>query len=535
MRRLNGLLIGFNILVSLALLAAASLGPVCAYNWLQFGGNAQHSGSNLNETLINASSASRLGRVFQVSLASSIDGPLAYLSGVTTPSGMKDVVYGTTWAGGILALDAHSGAQVWAKQAFSDPCKIKDTPYDCIVHSAAAIDPNLQYVYSYSLDGRVHKYLVGDGSEVVDAHWPELVTLKPDLEKQSASLVFATAQDGHTYLYVPFASYAGDWGEYQGHIVAINLDSGAQKVFNMVCSDQTVHFTYAPGPPDCPDIQASVWGRASVVYLPALDKIFMTTANGPYDPAKHDWSTSVIALNPDGSGANGDPLDSYTPDTYPQLNNFDIDMGSTAPVILPVPPNSAVRSLGLQSGKDGKLRLLNLANLSGQGGPGHTEGEIGAVLDVPIGDAQANDFEVRTAPVVWTNPADGSTWIFISNDFGICAYKLVFDAGGFPSLAFQWKNTTYTLSSSPAMANGVLYLASSVNATHGIIRALDPLTGSSLWSDSTIGTIHWSVPVVDNGVLYISDENNHLTAYALDGAVPQTAVCHYSWLPALFH
>jgi hypothetical protein len=531
---MNILLAGFNTLVVMVLMALTTLGPVCSYNWLQFGGNAQHTGSNLNETLINASNVSHLRRIFQVNLASSIDGPVVYLSGVATLSGIRDVVYGTTWAGGILALDAHTGAQVWAKQAFTAPCKIKGTPYDCIVHSAAAVDPNLKFVYSYSLDGKVHKYKVGDGTEIVDGGWPEIATLKPDLEKQSASLVFATARDGHTYLYVPFSSYPGDWGEYQGHIVTINLDTGAQKVFNMVCSDQAVHFTYAPGTPDCPELQASVWGRAAVVYLPALDKIFMTTANGPYDPSKHDWGSSVIALNPDGSGANGNPLDSYTPDTYAQLNNFDVDLGSTAPVILPVPPDSAVRSLALQSGKDGKLRLLNLANLSGQGGPGHTEGEIGAVLDVPIGDPAASDFEVRTAPVVWNNPMDSSTWVFISNDFGVCAFKLVIDSGGLPSLAFQWKKPAYTLSSSPAMANGVLYLASSVDATHGVIRALDPLTGDTLWSDNTIGTIHWSVPVVDNGVLYISDENNHLTAYALDGAVPQTTACYYNWFSMIF-
>ena len=241
----------FSTLIVITLLAAAGLGPACPYNWLQFGGDSQHRESNVKETLISAGSVSRLKQRFQVSLVSSIDGPLAYLSDVATANGIQDVVYGTTWAGGIVARDAHSGALVWAKQAFSGPCKIKDTPYDCIVHSAAAIDPHLNFIYSYSLDGKVHKYRVGDGSEVLEGGWPELATLKPDLEKQSASLVFATAADGHTYLYVPFASYPGDWGEYQGHLVTINLDDGTQKVFNMVCSDQAVHFTYAPEPPDC--------------------------------------------------------------------------------------------------------------------------------------------------------------------------------------------------------------------------------------------------------------------------------------------
>jgi outer membrane protein assembly factor BamB len=67
-----------------------------------------------------------------------------------------------------------------------------------------------------------------------------------------------------------------------------------------------------------------------------------------------------------------------------------------------------------------------------------------------------------------------------------------------------------------------------------LIRALNPLTGDTLWSDDTLGTIHWSVPIVDNGVLYISDENNHLTAYSIGGAVPQTTACYSTWLSRIF-
>jgi hypothetical protein len=49
-------------------------------------------------------------------------------------------------------------------------------------------------------------------------------------------------------------------------------------------------------------------------------------------------------------------------------------------------------------------RLINLANLSGQGGPGHTGGEIGSIISVPQGPG------VLTQPAVWVNPSDGATW-----------------------------------------------------------------------------------------------------------------------------
>ena len=113
MRNINGWFSGISLLLGLTLLGFTAVGSGCAYNWPQFGGNAQHTGSNLQETLINGGNVSRLKQLFQVTLASSIDGPLAYVSGVATPAGVRDVVYGTTWVGGIVALDAHTGAQVW--------------------------------------------------------------------------------------------------------------------------------------------------------------------------------------------------------------------------------------------------------------------------------------------------------------------------------------------------------------------------------------------------------------------------------------
>jgi len=60
-------------------------------------------------------------------------------------------------------------------------------------------------------------------------------------------------------------------------------------------------------------------------------------------------------------------------------------LGSTAPAILPTPANSVVRHLAVQGGKDALLRLINLDNLSGQGAPGHTDGEISQPIGVPQG------------------------------------------------------------------------------------------------------------------------------------------------------
>ncbi len=247
-------------------------------------------------------------------------------------------------------------------------------------------------------------------------------------------------------------------------------------------------------------MQTAIWVRQAVVYDPETDRIYTTTGNGEFDGA-HDWGESVLALRPDGTGANGGPLDSYTPTDQESLSARDADLGSTAPAILPPLPGSTVAHLAVQGGKDAKLRLLNLDDLSGQGGPGHTGGEVGAIIDVPQGG------QVLTAPAVWTDPADGSVWVIVTNALGVSALRVVAGEDGTPQLVPQWQVPNG--GTTPIVANGVVFYAGA-----GTIRALDAATGNELWRDG-IGGIHWESPIVANGMVYITDGDGTLTAYGL--------------------
>ena len=50
-------------------------------------------------------------------------------------------------------------------------------------------------------------------------------------------------------------------------------------------------------------------------------------------------------------------------------------------------------------------------------------------------------------------------------------------------------------------------------ADNNRIGTYNPLTGASLWSDTTIGLIHWQSPIVVNGVLYLEDGSGHVLAW----------------------
>jgi hypothetical protein len=146
---------------------------------------------------------------------------------------------------------------------------------------------------------------------------------------------------------------SGDNGDYQGHVTAIDLGSGAQKVFNSTCSDQAVHFARIPATPNCATARSAIWARPSVIHHAPLDRIYMGTGNGTYNgnAGGFHWSESIIALNPNGTGTGTKPLDAYTPTNFQALDDSDADLGSTAPAILPVPPSSAVRILRCSPGR----------------------------------------------------------------------------------------------------------------------------------------------------------------------------------------
>jgi outer membrane protein assembly factor BamB len=483
------------ILLAVLVLAAASRAalpaPARAADWPEFNVDGRHNGNNQQETAIHSGNVSTLHALYHVTLPGHPDGPPVFLSGVVTPLGMKDVLFFTTKEGHILALDAANGGTIWSKRPATTPQYTTSSP---------AIDPNRLYVYSYGLEGRVHKYQVGDGTEITTGGWPQLVTLKPSVEKCSPPLSLAVTNGGAAYLYVANGGYPGDAGDYQGHVTAINLATGLQNVFNTMCSDQTVHFVMSPGTPDCSGgVQSAVWARPAVLYSSELDRIFLGTGNGTYnaDTGGHFWGDSILALNPDGTGTgtNGLPLDSYTPVEFQTLQNNDADLGSTAPALLPPVPGSNVGALAVQSGKDGKLRLLDLANLSHSGtpGPGQIGGEL-QKISVPQGG------EVLTQPAVWVNPVDGGIWVIVANDNGISGLQVTVNGSGNPSLSSPWNSGTG--GTSPLVANGMVFYVGGSG-----VRALDPTSGTQLWSDTSPGGIHWQSPIVVGGRLYVADQN----------------------------
>ena len=197
--------------LSCALLAkapAATCAP--ATDWLQFGGDAAHGGFAATERGYSTALGNRVA--FAAPLPAAVDAAPLFVSAIATAIGSKDLLLAVTKDSALLALDAASGATVWRAQPGGMGTLTTGPP---------AVDPSRQFVYAYGLDGKIHKYLIADGTEIVDAAWPQVATLKPDIEKNASALTIATAGNGHTYLYAVSNSYY-DAGDFQGHLTAID-------------------------------------------------------------------------------------------------------------------------------------------------------------------------------------------------------------------------------------------------------------------------------------------------------------------------
>jgi hypothetical protein len=493
----------------LAVALALATTSCVAADWMQFGYDAVHSSNNPAETILTAGNVASVVLLYSQALPDNLDGAPVYLSNVATAGGNKNLLFAVSHAGTAMAINAADGSIVWSKS----PGPVS------VLNASPVIDPNRQYVYMAMPDGKIHKYAVADGTETIDANWPEVSTVKPTMERHNGSLSIGT-YNGTSYLYAIASAYT-DYGDYQGHLTTINLSTGAQVVFNSMCSNLPGHIAGPSGDP-CASTGSSVWGRGGAVFDAARGRVYISTGNGAYDASSggNNWGDSLISLAPDGTPATpGVPYDSYTPPNFETLAQQDLDLGAMSVALLPVPAASTIRHLGMQSGKDEVLRLINLDDMSGAGGPRHTGGELQS-----IPPASEWEYGGHEQSAVWVNPADGTTWlIFASYRTGLHAYTLGL-SGQMPQLTPVWRHSQGVGlgTTSPVIANGVLYhVGTADGASVNSLMARDPVTGNVLWNSAPLSGIHWQSPIVVDGVIYVSDVEGgtaYLKAYGITGS-----------------
>ena len=452
-------------------------------DWLRFNYDAQRSGVGPAATGITARNVKHL-RLRTVRLPGTVDSAAIELAGVTVGGRKRDVIVVSTTYGRTLALDPGSGKRLWE---FS-PADINSYMGSAQFTTATPIvDPDRNFVYAASPDGRIHKLALATGREVRSGGWPATVTADPTHEKIASALNIS----GNSVI-VTTGGYIGDVPPYQGHVVTIDRSSGQiTAVWNSLCSDR--HTLINP-PKSCPASDSAIWGRDGAVIEPGTGRMLVATGNAPFNGST-DWGDSVLELSPDGTRL----LHNWTPTDQARLNSNDLDLGSTSPAVLPVFHG---HRLVIQGGKAGVLDLLDLDRLNGTtGGPGPRLG--GQLQEIPA----PGPTEVFTAPAIWSH--NGEIWVFVADGSGTTAYVLT--GASRPRLQVAWKSGSG--GTSPVLAGGLLY----VYDPGGSLDVYAPTSGRRLASFPAGGG-HWNSPIVVGGrvILPVGNANDHSTRGTLE-------------------
>jgi PQQ-like domain len=440
-------------------------------DWPRFGYDAARRNAGPARTGITAANVGRLRRQ-QVRLPGTVDASPIYLRDVLVDGRRHDVFLVTTSYGKTLAIDAASGSVLWT---FTPAGYASWAGSARITNSTPVADGARRYVYAAAPDGKVHKLQVSNGSEVTAGAWPVAITRVPAREKIAPALNLA-----HGLVLEATGGYIGDAPPYQGHVVAIAAGSGRiVHVWNSLCSDR--HALLVPR--SCPESGSAIWARSGVVVAPGSGRLLVATGNGRFG-GKRYWGDSVLELSPQA----GSLVRSWTPRNYAELDSGDVDLGSTAPALLS-------SRLAVQSGKDGKLRLLRLPALGG--GTGRVGGEL-QTIGAPGG---AGVFSAMAVQRLRTG-----TRLFVGTSSGTWAYAL---RGG--RLHVLWRRGQ--AGTSPVVAGGLLH----VYDPGGGLNVLRPATGK-LVKRLPAGSGHWNSPIVTDGRIALpeGDANDHSTSGVLD-------------------
>ncbi|HKU57386.1 MAG TPA: PQQ-binding-like beta-propeller repeat protein [Gaiellaceae bacterium] len=399
-------------------------------------------------------------------LPGTVDSSPIYLHGVAINGARHDAFFVTTTYGITLAIDAANGKILWR---WRPPGYSRWAGSAQITTATPVADPSRRWIYAASPDGRIQKLTVAGGRAV----WRRSITKLPSREKIASSLNFAAGR-----VIATTGGYIGDAPPYQGHVAIVSSGGRLLHVWNSLCSNR--HGLLVPS--RCPASDSAIWGRAGAVVVPRSGKLLVATGNAPWD-GRVNWGDAVLVLS-----ARARLVGNYTPADTAQLNESDLDLGSTSPVYL-------TSNLVAQGGKDGKIRLLSLRRMRGTSP--HKGGEL-QVVSTPSGS------ELFTAPAVWRSGS--RTWLIAADNGATQAWSL--RSGKLHSV---WRASDP--GTSPVLAGGLLY----VYDPNGGLDVYEPATGK-LVTKLDCGGGHWNSPIVTDGRIALpeGDANAHSTSGVLD-------------------
>ncbi|HUJ21906.1 MAG TPA: hypothetical protein VLX58_10310 [Bryobacteraceae bacterium] len=506
----------------LVLMALAACFAAYAGEWLTFGGDAQRTGWAKGEKALSKDSLKSFGFEWKLHLdnepkeLTSLTAPVI-VEDVYTAKGVKDVLMIGGSSDNLYAIDADAGKLLWSKK-FTVEGKPKQQPH-WLCPNGLNDTPILQKeegglgtmnVYMIASDGKLHAMNVIDGED----RFPPAQFVPPFSKNWSLNF-----HDG-----VLYTATSQNCNGARSAVYAMDLKDPKRPI--------TAFFSKNGG----------IWGRAGVAIAPN-GNVFAETGDGDYNPAKGEYSDTVLELSPRELKL----LDHYTPSNFEFITKKDLDMGNMSPVVFPFKQWELVAA----SGKEGVIYLLDAKSM---GGANH-QTPLYKSPKLANEDVNLASRGFWGAFATWEDP-QGVRWLYApawgpphsqapafpvtngpAEHGSIMAFK-VEEKDGKAVLSPAWISRDMDSPEPPVIANGVVFALSngentqqldssgkiltskdraSKPAGNAVLYALDAATGKELFSSgNTIPEFtHFSGLGVANGRVFVSTFASNVYAFGV--------------------
>jgi hypothetical protein len=426
------------------------------------------------------------------------------------PSG-RAMIIAVTESNNVYALDAATGIAIWTDNAGVpmplsrlpcgniNPLGISGTPVVDLLSRSLFFDAMTTPDGGNTAKHMIFSVNVDTGA--TNAGWP--VDVNATAKSGTTTFVSSTQNERGALgvlngtVYVPYGGHYGDCGTYHGWLVGIPLSNPASVT------------AYATG-----GNQGGAWAVGGV----ASDgtNLFIATGN---TGGTSVWTggEAIIRLQP-GPVFSGLTNDYWAPTNWLTLDQRDLDIGGTGPLLVDVPganPSSLVVALG----KDGNAYLANRANLGG--------------VSVPVALSAVSSGAIRQAAATYRT-ASGTYVVLNGNGSSLVAFRITPTAP--PTIASAW-----TVSEN----GGGSPFVTSTDGTNNMVvwglgaegdqrlHAFNGDTGAVVFNggganELMTGTRHFNTAIAARGRIYVANDNQ---VYAFGVPVPPIDLTNMTLLP----
>jgi hypothetical protein len=547
-----------------ALLLLCACGAVAQNVTTEHYDNAR-TGLNPNESILNTSNVntSSFGKIFSQSVDGQIYAQPLYMAGLTiSGKGTHNVVFVATENDSVYAfdadnngganasplwkislLDAAHGAASGATTVPNGDVSSTDIQPTIGVTGTPVIDPNTNTMYLVSATKengsyaqRLHALDITSGAEKFGGPVPLSGSVSGNGNGSSGgTLNFDTKWENNRagllllngIVYIAFASH-GDNGPWHGWILAYN--AATLKQTSVWCASDN-------------GIGAGIWMSGSGIAADTNNptgnspggRLFVATGNGTFDAKtpytnSMDYGDSIVRLHLNSGVMT--VADDFTPLNQSTLNSTDRDVASGGVLLLPDQSSGGHTHLLVQSGKEGRISLVDRDNMGG-----YSTSTDNIVQEIPVNNSGQTNQTFQMGGL-WGAPGFGNNTVYFwgtadnMKSFPLTSGKLSStpshsgaQSAGFPS---PTPVITSNGSSSPIIwtvqtdaynSGGSAYLRAH-DATNITTTLYNSLTNTA--RDTPGGAVKFVVPIVINGKVYVGT-TSALAVYGLLNGAQQAA------------